>query len=275
MEIKPLLAQNKWRFAFTLLMVLAEAALMVLFPLVIGMAVDDAIAGHYRGATYLGALGLATLIVGASRRMLDSRFYARLYQAMGAMVGTSNTASTSTRTARLGLLTEVIDFFEDSLPGIVNSSIGLVGTLIIIAGLNLKIFAGCAILIVIVVIVYGLSQKATTRDNAGYNNELEQQVTIIGSNKPEALKSHLARLMRWNIKLSDREATNFSVVWVFMMAFLIGSIVLAVGDGVTQYGALFSLVLYLFQFIENASSMPLFYQQWLRLVEIMQRLKGI
>ena len=93
MELKPLIARNRWRFGFTLLLVLVEAALLVLFPLVIGMAVDGAIAGQYRGATYLGALGLATLVVGASRRLLDSRFYARLYRIMGEQVASN--ASTS------------------------------------------------------------------------------------------------------------------------------------------------------------------------------------
>ena len=39
-----------------------------------------------------------------------------------------------------------------------------------------------------------------------------------------------------------------------------------------EYGAVFALVMYVFQFMESVMLLPLFYQQWLRLREISGRL---
>lgn len=258
-----------------LALVLIDAGLLVLFPLFIGFAIDDALVKTYEGAVYLGLLGLATLLIGAFRRFYDSRFYAKIYEKLGAQIGDREDISPTTKSAHLRLLNEVVEFLENSLPQLVNSSLGLIGTLIIIGTLNLKILAGCMVILLIVLLVYGLSVKKTIRLNAGYNDELECQVDMISEHQPILLRNHLRKLMKWNIRLSDLETVNFSVVWLFMMAFLVLSIIMAINEGMASYGAVFALVLYLFQFIETAIVMPLFYQQWLRLKEITGRLTDI
>ena len=78
--------------------------------------------------------------------------------------------------------------------------------------------------------------------------------------------------MKWNIKLSDLEAANFSLSWIVLIMFLAGSIIISVNDGIMQYGMLFSLVMYVFQYIENVINLPFFYQNFLRLQEINERL---
>ena len=104
---------------------------------------------------------------------------------------------------------------------------------------------------------------------------MERQVDIISKNEVPGLKNHLRDLMNWNIKLSDLETINFSVVWVFMMGFLVVSIIWAAGEGESNYGKVFSLVMYVFQYIESVVTLPFFYQQWLRLREISGRLSHI
>ena len=274
MSVMTLLRHYRWRFLFTLLLVLLDAALLVLFPLFIGQAISGAINESYQEAIHLGLLGMATLLIGALRRYYDSRFYARVYEHLGARIGENEEVPVSIRSAHLGFLTEVVEFFENQLPELVNSTIGLVGTLLIIAALNLTLFAGCLVVLFIILIVYGLSSKPTQGLNLGFNEELEKQVSVIEKQEPLLLRHHLAKLMRWNIRLSDRETINFSIVWFFMVLFLTGSIVLAVQQGMEDQGAIFSLVLYLFQFMEVAIVMPVFYQQWLRLKSIREKLQG-
>ena len=46
---------------------------------------------------------------------------------------------------------------------------------------------------------------------------------------------------------------------------------ISVGDGIVQYGALFALIMYVFQYMENVANLPLFYQNWLRLTEIRRK----
>ena len=120
-----------------------------------------------------------------------------------------------------------------------------------------------------------MTAKKTILLNFSLNEEMEHQVDIISKNELPILKMHLKNLMKWNIKLSDLETINFAIVWLVMMAYLVYSIILVVSGGDVKYVAVFSLVMYLFQYIESVIMLPIFYQQWLRLREISQRLRRI
>lgn len=275
MSIQSILKQFKGPFSFTLFLVLAEAVLSILYPLFIGLAIDDAIQQNYKGAIYLGGLGMLSLLVGAGRRFYDSRFYARVFQDMGGRVVQQEQLNHSQRTARLNMLREMVEFLENSVPGIVSSLIGLLGTLIIVANLNSKIFLACLATLFIVLLIYRLSRNKTIRYNEGYNNEMERQVAILDEVRPKVVSTHLRDLMKWNIRLSDLEMINFSLVWIIMILLLVLSIGWSVAEGVVQYGAVFALVMYVFQYIESLITLPFFYQQWLRLAEISTRLSVI
>jgi len=59
-----------------------------------------------------------------------------------------------------------------------------------------------------------------------------------------------------------------------MIAYLLLCIMIAAKSGI-EYGALFALITYVFQLIDNIESLPLYYQQWLRLREIQKRLEEV
>lgn len=272
MSLSKIVGLYPWAFLFTFLLVLLDAGLVLLFPLFIGHAIDGALAQDFSGLLNLAGLGMATLLVGAMRRFFDSRFYARVYQQLGARLSDRTDVSVSTKSAHLGFITEVVEFFENMLPELVNSGIGLIGTLLIIAGFDQVLLLGCLLALLLTLLIYSLSGSRITRFNQGYDQELEKQVAVISDHQPILVRSHLKKLMRWNVKLSDLETLNFSLVWLLMMGLLVGGIAWAIQRGLSEFGLLFSLVLYLFQFIESTTEMPLYYQQWLRLKGILRRL---
>ncbi|MEL6864496.1 MAG: ABC transporter six-transmembrane domain-containing protein, partial [Bacteroidota bacterium] len=252
------------------------AGLAILFPLFIGYAIDGVIKGSHYGALQLGALGLAALIVGVGRRVFDSRFYAKVYQYIGShTISKMGDRISSKKVARLGMIRELVEFLENALPELISNVIGLIGVITIIATLNLNVFYGSLLVTLLIFLIYWLTSTKTMRLNQFSNDEFEKQVDIIAKNEEGALKLHLKEMMKWNIKLSDLEALNFSVSWVVLISFLVGSILLSVSDGLIVYGALFSLVMYVFQYMENVINLPLFYQNWLRLKEIIARLERV
>ena len=276
MQITSILKQYRLKFGLTLFLILAEAGLMILFPLFIGNAIESAIDESSAGAIYLGLLGLATLIVGVGRRAFDSRFYALVYESIGTgAISKMKNNVPSKKSARLGMVRELVEFLENSLPELISNVIGLVGVVFIIATLSLNVFYASLMVTIIVFVVYRITSKRTLHLNKSSNDEFEKQVDVISKNDPQELRSHLKKMMKWNIKLSDLEAINFSVSWIVLIVFLVASIVISVGDGITQYGALFALIMYVFQYIENVINLPFFYQNWLRLREITERLEKI
>ena len=267
-----LLKRFAGRFALTLTLVVLEAAGWLLFPLVIGRAIDSVLAESTRGLYEFAVLGIVTMGIAIMRRVVDSRAYARIYVILGEEMAESTAGrSTSTRTARLGMLREIVEFFENSLPELINSVIGLVGTVLILAALNVPVFLGCLVVALATVVLYALTGGLTMRYNEGLNDEHERQVDAVESGDPARLARHLRAMMRWNIRLSDLEAANFGINWVFMLALLVFAVSAATTE-TTEYGAVFAIVMYVFQFVESMLMLPFFYQQWLRLREISGRL---
>lgn len=185
----------------------------------------------------------------------------------------SNVASK--KSARLGMIRELVEFLENSLPELVSNIIGLTGVIAIIITLNLNVFYGSLMVTFIIFLIYWITSTKTIRLNKSSNDEFEKQVDVISKNDEKELSIHLKKMMKWNIKWSDLKAMNFSISWMVLIVFLVASIVISINDGIVKYGALFSLIMYVFQYMENVVNLPLFYQNWLRLKEIKERLEQV
>lgn len=265
----------KWRVSFTLAIAVIESSLMILYPLFIGYAINDLLEQSYSGLINLGLLGLASLVIGSARRLYDTRIYAGIYQQVApelVMKEHEKDSPVSTISARTSLLTEFVEFLENAMPELLSAIIGIVGVLIIIASLDMQVFFACLGLLLLVVIVFSLSGKYHYDFNAGYNNELEQQVKVLESGKLPPVMSHFRKLMAWNIKLSDLETFNYFIVFLGVLALFLYTPVAVIGAGVLKYGLVFSILMYVFDFIEAVIGSPLFIQQLIRLKEISQRL---
>ena len=180
----------------------------------------------------------------------------------------------STIVARANLLTEFVEFLENSLPVIVMNLIGLIGVLLIILSLNLSVFFACLAVVALVIVVYIVSGNWNFRFNKGYNDQLEQQVDALSTKNLNIIEKHFSTLMRWNIRLSDLETVNYAIVWIGIIALLVYSPIAVIEAGVLNFGLVFSVLMYVFQFIDSLIGLPLFIQQLIRLQEISSRLRG-
>ena len=276
-SFKALLQRFKWKISLTLFLVIIESVVGIFYPLAIGFAINDLIEQRYDGIYQLAALGALSLIIGSARRFYDTRAYADIYLKTASemvMAEQEKQKSTSTISARANLMTEFVEFLENSMPEIVESIIAVVGILIIIASLNTNVFVACIALFILVAIIYWLSGSKNFALNKAYNDEFEQQVTAIASGKKHIVHNHFKALMRWNIALSDLETMNYFAVWLGVIALFIFTPVQVIGDGIVSYGLVFAILMYVFDYIERLVTMPLHIQQIIRLSEISKRLKN-
>jgi ABC-type siderophore export system fused ATPase/permease subunit len=154
-------------------MVILESVGWILFPLVIGIAINDYLEGSNRGLVIFALLGIATLVLMTVRRLYDTRLYSKIYEQIG-IVSTEQNTQLSTKTARLNMLREIVEFFEHSMPELINSFAVLFGSLFFLALLSIKVFFAA-----LIVLIYGLSSKKTLRYNHEFNDEYEKQVDIV------------------------------------------------------------------------------------------------
>lgn len=263
------------RISFTLFLVIAEAAVNLLFPLFMGFAINGLLASNYDGLISLAILGFVSLLLGAGRRLYDTRIYAGIYTKVAPELvdkEQKKASSVSKITARSNLLTELVEFLENSLLEVVNSFIGLFGTLLIIWSLNRNIFVACLIATLFIMVIYLFSGKRNFRLNKGYNDQLEKQVDVLTAADEHRTAAHFKDVMRWNIKLSDFETFNFSIAWAGLIGLLLYAVFAAVDSGIVAYGTIFSILVYVFEFMGSVVALPLYYQQLIRLNEISSRL---
>ena len=274
-SINSLLLRFRWKILFTFALVTLEALTGILFPLLIGIAIDGLLEDSIDGVLYLSIAGVAALIVGSARRFYDTRIYSGIYcRITPEMIQneTNKDASVSRISARTGLLTEFVEFLENSMPEMINALISVVGILAIIATLNIDVFFACLSILGLIVFIYTITGKFNYKLNTKYNNQLEKQVDVLTARDSIAIKSFYQELMRWNVKLSDLETINYFVIWVGVIAVFIYTPITVIGAGILSYCLVFSIIMYVFNYAGSIVSFPLFIQQVIRLKEISARL---
>ena len=245
----------------------AERVCAVAVPFVLGIAINDLIAGSLRGIVMLAGLELTVLAIGVGRRLYDTRVYAGIYTDIADQQAVKSHLPITKRAARLQLGRELVDFFEWELPQLAASIIGIIGAF----GMLLYLLPSIGAVGIVVALVIGLVFLASKRRmfslNKLLNNELERQVTMLEANREFGRRLHLSRLARWRIHLSDLEAGNFAVAELLLAALIIAAVVISVRSGMS-IGEVFAVLTYLIDLGEALIVLPWTYQQSIRMQEI-------
>ncbi len=274
-SVRRLMSRFRWRILFTMALVLIESGLSLAFPLFIGASINGLLEQRTTELFYLGGLGILMLIVGSARRFFDTRAYSNIYTTISTETVEREQKQgkpLTVTTARVQLLTEFVEFLENSFPMIIESLIGIVGVLLIILSLNVSVFLACLALFGLMVVIYILSGKLNFRLNKNFNDELEKRVDVLSTQQRPMIENHFKAVMKWNIHLSDLETVNYAVIWLGIIMVLVYSPIAVIDSGVINFGLIFSTLMYVFQYIENIVMLPLFIQQIIRLQEISVRL---
>lgn len=261
----------KYKLSITLLLVILESIGWILFPLIIGIAINDYMEGSYRGLALFGLLGFISLILMTTRRLYDTRLYSKIYEDIG-ITSIEQKTQLSAKTARLNMLREIVEFFEHSMPELINSIAILFGSLFFLYFLNTKVFIASLIVSLLIVIIYGISSKKTLNYNHEFNDEFEKQVDVIKEKDAIKIKHHIIQLNKWTIKLSDIETVNFGLTWVLVISLQFFAIVVSANEALA-YGTILSIVLYVFEFTETSIEIPYSWQEYLRLKDIFKRIQ--
>ncbi|MGI9203743.1 MAG: ABC transporter six-transmembrane domain-containing protein [Woeseiaceae bacterium] len=255
------------KIAGTFSLLTVERGLGVAVPFVLGVAINDLIAGSFRGIWWLVGLELSRLVIGVFRRLYDTRVYARIYTDIADSTAQNSLTPVSRRAARLGLARELVDFFEWELPELLAAAIGMVGAFGMLLYLLPLVGAISVTVGLAIGAIFAVSRRRMFGLNKLLNNELERQVTMLEADNAISRRRHLSRLARWRIHLSDLEAANFGIAEFLLGALIIGAVVLTVRAGMSV-GEVFAVLTYLINLAENLLVLPWTYQQSIRAQEI-------
>lgn len=258
----------------TFALLTVENVLGVAEPLVLGIAINRLVEQDWTGLAWLAALELTFIIVGIVRRMYDTRVYTRIYAKVGSDLVAREQAKGSPITqvnARADLIKEVVDFFEQILPLSLTAGFTLIGSLVMIAFLDFRVFVVATVATVLTGLVFWIASKRIHTLNKALNNQYERQIEVFERMHASSRDRHFRRLAMWQVRLSDLESLNFGLTYLFLIAAMLFGIYDAVTRLDAPIGTVFALMTYLFQFVQSVVALPITYQQGIRTSEITQR----
>ena len=273
LDVGLLFRHFRWRVLFTWLFVLVENTLMALIPLFIGRAID-ALLGHESGALWeISVLMGALIAVSVARRAYDTRAYGTMRVWFGSeLVTRLGERPVSQVNARLDMSHEMVDFLEGYVPELLTAVVQVVVSIIILWHFDARLGASGLAVIALLGMIYALFHKRFYSLNGDLNAQMEQQVQILEQRRHESLVTHLKRLRRCEIRLSDTDAVLYGAIFVAMFAFVLTNLWLASTIPAITAGVIFAILSYSWELVESGTALPMVLQQWTRLSEIRERL---
>ncbi len=156
--LKLLAKRNKKKLFFTFFLVVAENLTYLLYPILAGIAINAIMAGQTLNAVLYGLMILFIWCLGAARRSVDTRTFAKIYAALAVsvvMAQRRNNLNHSTVAARVTLSREFVDFFELHLPTLITSLSSMIGAAVML--LIIEFWAGISCLAILVFLACFLS----------------------------------------------------------------------------------------------------------------------
>jgi ABC-type multidrug transport system fused ATPase/permease subunit len=265
-----------WPIAGTLVLLAGENIVMVVAPYLLGDAIDGLLATDTGALWIFGLVSLVGLAIGILRRVYDTRAYGRIYREMATETIAKelrHDAPVSQMTARANFVSEFVEYFEIMLPAALTSAVMLLGSIVMLGIISPVLCLGTIAVSVAVALVFFLSKRRIANWNSGLNDEMEQQVDLLSRRDATLASSHFAAIVRWRIRLSDLEARNFGLTYLFAIALIVIAVYVLISVDGKSAGQAFAALTYVLQFTDSMIILPYTYQEFLRTREIGARLE--
>ena len=267
---------NHRRIVLTYALVFLEETLELLYPFVIGFAINELVSGSLYGLWIFVLQYFTHILVGSIRRFHDTRTYTGIYARLATGVVLEQhrqRRGLSQIVARSGMLSEFVDFFESDIPYIVQSLFAVIGAIIMLAFYDPTLAVVAIGVFIPVCLINRAYFRLSNRLNKGLNNHFEREVRCIETRKPQRIKKYYNLLAFWYVRLSDAEALNYGVVHVFMMTLMAVAIYRSVTAVSLEIGDIFAVISYTWGFIIGLDSVPELIQKVSRLRDIGKRVQ--
>lgn len=273
--LKALARRNKKKLLLTLLLVVTENVVYLLYPLLAGFAINAIMEGNALHGLFYAGLVLIMWMIGAARRTMDTRTFARIYAELAVPVILAQRQEARTHSAiaaRVTLSRQFVDFFETHLPLLITSTASMCGAVVML--LTLEPWSGltCLILLSLFAAVLPGWMRQNERLITRLNNRLEREVGFVGRAGEKTLLRHYRFLARMRIHLSNREAWGFLLIGVAAAVLFAVSIALMALKGGLSAGHIYSVMTYLWMFAMSLDDAPALLEKYAQLKEIGKRI---
>lgn len=275
-KLKVMFVENWKSIIFSYSLFIVNAILMVIYPKVLGNAIDHLIAKDYSYIWYLVSTFVAIMFFGYISRIYDVRVFSGIYRRFASLETHKQIESgveTTKINGRLTLMNYIVHFFERDMLVVLQTIIGLVGAIYFLAIVSLPIVG---FLMITSVLILGVSFYYSPKiaEITSLNNDLsEEQTEIIGTRKISSVNNLLKRGQKLSIKLSVVDS-KFSI-WI--QGIVYGSVTTLLTYYVmynkVSVGSVFSTYRYMFDFCNALLGLPTILTSYINIKDVIKRLE--
>ena len=275
--LKKLMLKHRYQLVLTYILFGLEMTGSLLRPFFFGVAINDLMKGSYHGLVILSIVHLGYIVVGTIRHMLDTRTYSAIYTSLVTrfLSRRIHASEVSKLSAHSTLAKEFVDFLEFDLIYVVEAGFNLFGSLILLFFYDPSVVLLCLSILLPVVAISYFYGKKMKQLNRSKNDELEQQVNIIGSGDKTAMRNHYKNLRNWQVRISDQEAWSFGMME--LMVLLVIGISLLITNKVSGTtilaGNIVGIYSYILKFVSGLDTIPYTVQRVTSLGDITKRIE--
>jgi ABC-type multidrug transport system fused ATPase/permease subunit len=267
--------RHRGSLALTYSLTAIENGCEVLYPFVIGLAIDGLLAGQVWRMAPLAAVWIIHLVVGLARHVYDTRVFTRIYAGVaGEMVERQREAGVDPNhvVARVALSREIVTFFETELPAIATVTIRMAGAALMLFLYDLVLGVSAVLALAAILLANVWFARRAYRLNTALNNRLEREVAIVAASPLRNVRRHFERLRVWRVRISDSEAWTWGAIELAMIALTVAALLrLAALPGVSA-GLIYAVLAYVFSLYEAVYGLTGIVQSVSRVRDIGRRL---
>lgn len=273
--IATLFRNYKGRILITYALFNLENGVRLVQPIALGWAISCLTEGSCRGLAGLLAQHAIYLVLGAARRMYDTRTFTGIYSdlASGLVLEQRRAGVAVSRVAaRSALSRQLVDFFERDVPFILHAFYSLCGALLLLA-----LYDGCLALLCLLLLppTYVLGRCRGWQAlalNRRLHDQAEREVEVIHRAEAAEVRGHFALLARWRVQVSDGEAIHCSLLEVLVLGLMTAALVRSCQSGAADAGHVSAVLGYVLMFGSSLINVPVLVDQFGRLSDITRRL---
>lgn len=275
--LKNLMNKHRRQLLLTYFLFSLEMLGGLMRPFFLGLAINDLLKGRYEGLIILSVVHFVTLSVGTLRHMYDTRTYSAIYVSLVTRFLSRRIyqQDVSRLSAHSTLAREFVDFLEFDLVYVIEAVYNLLGSLILLFFYDAQVVLLCLAVLVPVVAASYVYGKRMQRLNRLKNDELEQQVDVIGSGSKKVMQHHYNNLRKFQIKISDQEAWNYGFMELLVMIVLGISLLITYKTSGAEIlaGNVVGIFFYVSNFTKGLETIPYTVQRLTSLADITRRVE--
>jgi ABC-type multidrug transport system fused ATPase/permease subunit len=262
--------------ALTYALALLENICTLAYPALTGLAVDRLLERNFAGLAALVAVWLVHLGLSFARQRLDTRVFMGLYAEVAThIVGVQQSRGhgTSTVSARVEMVRDVVDFFEKEVPAIFHNILMIVGSLAMLFVYDVDAGVLAMVVLLPMGLVNGWYWRKALRLNQGINSQIEREVDAIASGRRLRIGRHFGLLRRWRVKLSDTESWTWAVTEFATIIALVFILIDFTRSPSFTAGAVYAVLTYVYDYLEGLNHAPMLVNNLTRLKDVRARLQ--